>query len=142
MGDFASSRSLLHVPPPLIAIVDDDERMRSSLDNLIRSVGLRARAFPSALAFLEAGAEVDPDCLILDVRMPGMSGLELQRHLAASAAQVPIIFVTSHIDDDVKARAIDDGAVAFFYKPFSDDELLEVVDKVVRKDGGSDTTKV
>jgi len=142
MGDFAGSRSLLHVPPPLIAIVDDDERMRSSLDNLIRSVGLRARAFPSALAFLEAGAEVDPDCLILDVRMPGMSGLELQRHLAASAAQVPIIFVTSHIDDDVKARAIDDGAVAFFYKPFSDDELLEVVDKVVRKDGGSDTTKV
>jgi len=142
MGDFAGSRSLLHVPPPLIAIVDDDERMRSSLDNLIRSVGLRACAFPSALAFLEASAQLAPDCLILDVRMPGMTGLELQRKLGGSATPVPIIFVTSHIDDDVKARAIDDGAVAFFYKPFSDDELLEAVDSVVRKDADSDTTKV
>jgi len=116
--------------------------MRASLDNLIRSVGWRARAFPSALSFLEAHPDLDPDCLILDVRMPGMSGLDLQQQLVAAKAHVPIIFITSHIDDDVRARALDAGAVAFLHKPFCEDDLLAAVDSVVRKDPEPTTTKV
>ena len=116
----------------LSAIVDDDESMRASLDNLIRSVGLRAQVFPSARSYLDACPEPAPSCLLLDVRMPGMSGLDLQEQLAGSPAAVPIIFVTSHIDESVRARALDAGAVAFLYKPFREDELLDVVDSVVR----------
>jgi FixJ family two-component response regulator len=130
------------VPPPLIAIVDDDAFMRASLDNLIRSVGFRARAFPSAQSFLHACSELDTACLILDVRMPGMSGLDLQQRLASARTRVPIIFVTSHVDEDVRARALGAGAVAFLYKPFGEDELLEAVDSVLSKPDGGPTTKV
>jgi FixJ family two-component response regulator len=125
---------------PLIAIVDDDERMRASLENLIRSVGFRARTFPSAQSFL-ASPDLDTACLILDVRMPGMSGVELQEQLASSPARVPIIFVTSHVDENVRARALDAGAVAFLYKPFRDDDLLEAVDSALKRPE-MDTTKV
>jgi FixJ family two-component response regulator len=117
---------------PLIAIVDDDERMRASLENLMCSVGFRARAFPSAQSFL-ASPDLGTACLILDVRMPGMSGIELQEQLGSSPARVPIIFVTSHVDEDVRARALDAGAVAFLYKPFHDDELLEAVDSALKR---------
>lgn len=107
--------------------------MRASLDNLLRSVGFRARAFPSAESFLHASPGLDTACLILDVRMPGMGGLELQRQLVASRSLVPIIFVTSHIDDDVRAGALDAGAVAFLYKPFREEELLDAIDGVLQK---------
>ena len=117
---------------PLISIVDDDESMRASLDNLMRSVGYRAQAFPSAEAFLSSGQMDGTACLILDVRMPGMNGLDLQDHLVASGAGVPIIFVTSHIDDDLRARALDAGAVTFLYKPFDENELLDTIDSVLR----------
>ena len=117
---------------PLISIVDDDESMRASLDNLMRSVGYRAQAFPSAEAFLSSGQMDGTACLILDVRMPGMNGLDLQDHLVASGASVPIIFVTSHIDDDLRARALDAGAVTFLYKPFDENELLDTIDSVLR----------
>ncbi len=113
--------------PALIAIVDDDERMRASLDNLVRSAGFRARVFSSARSFL-ASPELDTACLILDVRMPEMGGLELQERLASSRPDVPIIFVTSHVDEEMRTRALDGGAVAFLYKPFRDDDLLEAVD--------------
>jgi FixJ family two-component response regulator len=132
---------LIHVRAPLITIVDDDASMRASLDNLLRSVGFRAQAFPSAESFLQASpGGVDSACLILDVRMPGMSGIELQERLAASRSRVPIIFVTSHIDDDVRARVLDAGAVAFLYKPFREEELLDAIDGVLEKQpqgGGS-----
>ena len=123
--------------PPLITIVDDDDSMRASLDNLVRSVGLRAQAFPSAESFL-ASPGLETACLILDVRMPGMSGLDLQQRLAASRTRVPIIFVTSHTDDDVRTRALDAGAVAFLYKPFREEELLDAIDGVLerRPEGG------
>jgi FixJ family two-component response regulator len=105
-------RSLIHVPAPLITIVDDDDSMRASLDNLLRSVGFRAQAFPSAESFLHATPGLDTACLILDVRMPGMSGLELQQQLA----------------------------VAFLYKPFRKEELLDAIDGILMKQpegGGS-----
>jgi len=113
---------------PLVSIVDDDESVRESLRGLIRSIGLRVETFASAEAFANAEQLGNTDCLILDVRMPGMSGLELQRELAASKRDIPIIFITAHgSDEDVRARALRDGAVAYLSKPFSEDALLEAV---------------
>ena len=121
--------------PPLISIVDDDASLRSSLDNLLRSAGYRAQTFPSAESFLRTSPGLDTACLILDVRMPGMGGLELQQRLEASPARLPIVFVTSYVDDDVRARALDAGAVAFLYKPFREEELLDAVDSVLNPRG-------
>src|SRR5215468_10443854 len=103
---------------PLIVIVDDDDSLRMSLDNLIRSVGFRTQSFSSAEAFLSANQKHDTACLILDVRMPGMSGLELQRQLVAASVCIPIIFITAHADVDARAQALAAGAVDFLRKPF------------------------
>ena len=111
----------------LISIVDDDDALRNSLDDLIRSIGFRTQGFPSADAFLSSNQAHDTACLILDVRMPGMNGLELQRKVAANW-RIPIIFITSHADDDARARALEAGAVAFLYKPFREEELLSAID--------------
>ena len=89
---------------PLIAIVDDDDSLRNSLDNLLRSVGFRVQGFSSAEAFLHANQAPDTACLILDVRLPGMNGLDLQRQMVAANCRIPIIFVTAYADDDVRAR--------------------------------------
>jgi FixJ family two-component response regulator len=113
---------------PLIAIVDDDDALRNSLDNLLRSVGFRAQGFSSAEAFLRSNQAHDTECLILDVRMPGMNGLELQRQMVAAHWQIPIIFITSHADDDARARALQGGAVAFLYKPCREEDLLHAID--------------
>ena len=112
---------------PLIAIVDDDDALRNSLDDLIRSIGFRTQGFPSAEAFLSSNPTSDTACLILDVRMPGMNGLDLQRQMVAANWRVPIIFITSHADDGARARALDAGAVAFLYKPFREEELLDAL---------------
>jgi FixJ family two-component response regulator len=117
---------------PLISIVDDDESIRNSLDDLIRSAGFRTQAFPSAEAFWGSPHRRDTACLILDVRMPGMSGLDLQQRIVAANCQIPIIFITSHTDDDARARALAAGAVGFLYKPFRDDELLNAMDAALR----------
>ena len=103
---------------PLISIVDDDDAVRNSLDDLIRSIGFRTQGFPSAEAFLSSNHARDTACLILDVRMPGMNGIDLQRQIVAANWRIPIIFITSHADDDARARALEAGAVAFLYKPF------------------------
>ena len=113
---------------PLIAIVDDDDALRTSLDNLIRSVGFRAHGFSSAEAFLRSDDARETACLLLDVRMPGMNGLELQRQMIAANWQIPIIFITSHVDDEARARALDAGAVAFLYKPCREDDLLQAIE--------------
>jgi len=113
---------------PLIAIVDDDDALRNSLDDLIRSIGFRTQGFPSAEAFLSSNQTSDAACLILDVRMPGMNGLDLQRQMVAANWRVPIIFITSHADDAAHARALEAGAVAFLYKPFREEELLDALD--------------
>lgn len=117
---------------PLISIVDDDESLRVALDSLIRSAGFRAQGFPSAEAFLSSAHAHDTACLILDVRMPGMSGLDLQRRIVAANWQIPIIFITSHADDGARARALEAGAVGFLYKPFRDDELLNAMEEALR----------
>jgi FixJ family two-component response regulator len=117
---------------PVIAIVDDDDALRSSLDDLIRSIGFQTQGFPSAEAFLSSNQARDAACLILDVRMPGMSGLDLQRQIVVANWQIPIIFVTSHADDDARTRALETGAVAFLYKPFHEEELLNAIDVALK----------
>ena len=113
---------------PLIAIVDDDDSLRNSLNNLIRSVGFRAQGFSSAEEFLNAPELHETDCLILDVRMPGMNGLDLQSRLVAANSKIPIIFITSHGDGAARARALEAGAVDFLYKPFREEGLLKAID--------------
>ena len=111
----------------LISIVDDDDSLRNSLDNLIRSVGFRAQGFSSAEAFLNSNQLHDTACLILDVRMPGMSGLDLQRQLVATHCRIPITFITSQEDDNARTRALEAGAVDFLYKPFREEALLNAI---------------
>ncbi len=118
---------------PVIAIVDDDDALRSSLDDLIRSIGFETLGFGSAEAFLSSHQAREAACLILDVRMPGMSGLDLQRQIVAANWQIPIIFVTSHADDVASTRALEAGAVAFLYKPFHEEELLNAIDAALKK---------
>ena len=108
----------------LISIVDDDASLRFLLASLIRSAGFQALSFASAEAFLSSTQARDSRCLILDMRMSGMNGLELQRRIVAANWRLPIIFITSYVDDDVQARALEVGAVGFLHKPFRDDELL------------------
>ena len=111
-----------------ISIVDDDESVREAIKGLFRSVGLRADVYASGREFLESDAPTDTACLILDVRMPGMSGLELQARLAASHYKIPIIFITAHASDrQARTRALKAGAVDFLLKPFKDEVLLQHV---------------
>jgi FixJ family two-component response regulator len=118
---------------PLIAIVDDDCLLRDSLDNLMRSVGFPTQDFSSAEAFLSSAQIHETACLILDVRLPGMSGLELQRQIVAANWRIPIIFVTAHADDAVRAHALEAGAIDFLYKPFREEELLDAIDSALKR---------
>ena len=118
---------------PLISIVDDDTALRNSLDDLIQSIGFRTQGFASAEAFMSSNQARDTACLILDVRMPGMSGLDLQRQMVATNWRIPIIFVTSHANDDARARALKAGAVAFLYKPFREEELVDAIDAALKR---------
>ena len=111
----------------MVAIVDDDESIRSALKGLMKSVGLPARAFASAEEFLESGEQQDTGCLIADIRMPGMSGLELQAKLNADDCRIPIIFITAHGDEKMRMQALRAGAVEFVAKPFDDEALVESV---------------
>lgn len=113
---------------PLLAVVDDDISVRESLESLIRSVGMAVSVFGSAEEFLNSAHPKKLDCLILDVRMPGMSGIELHRHLVASDCKVPVVFMTAHgYDDQARSEASSDWTVAYLNKPFSDHELLDAV---------------
>jgi FixJ family two-component response regulator len=111
----------------MISVVDDDASVRESLQSLLRSVGLAVRVFGAAEEFLNSDHLRETNCLILDVRMPGMSGIELHRDLVASRSRVPVIFITAHGDDHARSQALSDGAVAYLLKPFSEEELLEAV---------------
>ena len=118
---------------PLISIVDDDEALRNSLDDLVQSIGFGTQGFASAEAFLNSSQARDTACLILDVRMPGMNGLDLQRRIVAARWRIPIIFITSHADDVARARALEAGAVAFLNKPFREEELLNAIDAALKR---------
>jgi FixJ family two-component response regulator len=111
----------------MVAIVDDDDLMRSALQGLLKSVGLPAQAFASAEEFLKSGQQRQAGCLISDIRMPGMSGLELQARLNAERCRIPIIFITAHGDEKMRMQALRAGAVEFMAKPFDDEALLESV---------------
>ena len=111
----------------LISIVDDDESIREALQSLLRSVGFRAKTFASAEQFLQSDQIENTACLILDVRMPGMSGLELQRRLMATQCRIPIVFATAHGDEEARSRALQEGAVEFLLKPFSEEALLNAI---------------
>jgi FixJ family two-component response regulator len=114
---------------PVITIVDDDDSVRESLARLVRSVGFTVMVFGSAEEFLSAGQGLNADCLILDIRMPGMSGLELQRELSASDRDLPVIFITAHgSDPEVRARALGAGAVDYLIKPLNEEEVLKAID--------------
>ena len=115
---------------PKIAVIDDDESVRDALQSFLKSVGFRAESFASAAEFLKSGQLLGLACLILDVRMPGMSGIELQDRLIASHDGVPIIFISAHADEDARARALASGAIAFLAKPFSDKALLDLAVKL------------
>jgi len=111
----------------LVVIVDDDESIRSALQGLMKAVGLPAQAFASAEEFLESGEQQETGCLIADIRMPGMSGLELQARLNADDCRIPIIFITAHGDEKMRLQALRAGAVEFVAKPFDDEALVASV---------------
>jgi len=111
----------------LVAILDDDDSVRSALQGLLKVVGLPAQAFASAEEFLQSGRQHQTACLIADIRMPGMSGLELQAQLNAEHCRIPIIFITAHGDTKMRIQALRAGAVEFLTKPFNDEALLESV---------------
>ena len=112
---------------PLITVIDDDTSVRESLQRLIRSVGFAVEVFASAEEFLSSGRLRETRCLIVDVRMPGMSGLELQRHLAAGGCAIPVVFITAHGDAATRAQALEAGAVEYLLKPFSEEALLNAI---------------
>src|SRR5216684_385313 len=111
----------------LVAIVDDDDLMRSALQGMLKSVGLPGGAFASAEEFLESGQQHQTACLIADIRMSGMSGLELQAKLNAEQCRIPTIFITAHGDERMRMQALRAGAVEFLAKPFDNEALLESV---------------
>src|SRR3979411_3073128 len=111
----------------LVAILDDDDSVRSALQGLLKAVGLPAQAFASAEEFLNSGQQHQIACLIADIRMPGMSGLELQAQLNAKRCRIPIIFITAHGDEKMRMQALRAGAVEFMAKPFDDGALLDSV---------------
>jgi FixJ family two-component response regulator len=120
--------------PPIVFVVDDDISMRDALKSLIRSVGLRIELFGSSREFLQGQRPDAPSCLILDVRLPGESGLDLQRELVAANIHVPIIFITGHGDIPMSVRAKKAGAVAFLTKPFRDQALLDAIQLALKRD--------
>jgi FixJ family two-component response regulator len=125
----------------LISLVDDDESIRRTTTLLIQSFGFQAAAFESAESLLKSGQLQETSCLIVDVQMPGMNGLQFQRHLAASGYKIPIIFITAYDNKESRQQAMQAGAVAFLSKPFNDELLLETIHSTLRDgESGEKTT--
>jgi len=120
--------------PSTVYIIDDDEAIRASIGGLLKSVGLRSESFASAQEFLSSGAAVKPGCLVLDVRLPGLNGLEFQRKLAEEGIDIPIVFITGHGDIPMSVKAIKSGAVEFLTKPFREQDLLDAIDQALERD--------
>src|SRR6266542_3716707 len=121
-------------PAAVVYVVDDDAMVRDSLRRLITSVGFKVEVFPSARAFLGTRRPAAPGCLVLDVRLPGLSGLDLQRELAETDAELPIIFITGHGDIPMSVRAMKAGAVEFLTKPFRQQDLLDAIRSAIERD--------
>jgi len=118
---------------PVIAVVDDDLSVREALENLISSVGYEVKLFASAEAFLDSDARANTDCAVLDLRLPGISGIELQRKLATNGQSIPSIIITAQGDDQARAEAAAAGAVAFINKPFKEETLLAAIDSALNR---------
>ncbi len=121
-------------PSPIVYVVDDDTSIREAISSLIESAGLRVQTFASAQEFLQLNRPNTPACLVLDVRLPGLSGLELQRKLSPARTRIPIIFITGHGDIPMSVQAMKAGAVEFLPKPFRDDQLLEAIQQAIERD--------
>ena len=119
---------------PTVFIIDDDSSVRIAIQGLLKSVGLRSESFASAQEFLARRAADGPSCLVLDVRLPGLSGLDFQRQLADAGVRIPIIFVTGHGDIPMTVKAMKSGAVEFLTKPFRDQELLDAIQQALEGD--------
>jgi len=115
----------------VVGIVDDDEQVRESISSLLRSAGYKTTVFGSAEAFLNSERVAEPDCLVLDIRLPGLSGIELQSQLQDMKCLTPVIFITAQDGDEIRARALQQGAVAFLGKPFNDEALLSALESTV-----------
>jgi FixJ family two-component response regulator len=124
----------MSITPSTVFVVDDDRSVREGLADLFNSVGMKVQAFSSAQEFLGYKRPDTPACLVLDVRLPGPSGLELQRQLGRSEHPIPIIFITGHGDIPMSVRAIKDGAVEFLTKPFRDQDLLDAIQQALDSD--------
>ena len=122
------------IPDPIVYLIDDDEAVRVAVKDLLESVGLRAEAFASGREFLKAPRAEVPSCLVLDVRLPRVSGLDFQRELTAANVSIPVIFITGHGDIPMTVQAMKAGAVDFLTKPFRDQELLDAIHKAVERD--------
>jgi len=123
-----------HTNEPTVYLVDDDPGVRRSAKELIESIGLRVQAFGSAREFLEAQRPDAPGCLVLDIRLPGLSGLELQRELAKTSSPLPIIFISGHGDIPMTVQAMKAGAIEFLPKPFRDQQLLDAISQAIERD--------
>jgi FixJ family two-component response regulator len=124
---------------PIVFVVDDDPSMRPAMESLLRSVGLRVKSFASAQDFLHYERPDAPACLVLDVRLPGLSGLDLQHELASAGSAIPIIFITGHGDIPMSVQAMKSGAVDFLTKPFRDQQLLDAIQLAIQKDATART---
>jgi FixJ family two-component response regulator len=122
---------------PTVFIVDDDSGMRQAVQDLVESVGLRAESFSTGEEFLKRLRTTDPSCLVLDVRLPQMSGLDFQRQLTEIGVQIPIIFITAHGDIPMSVRALKSGAVEFLTKPFRDQDLLDAIQQALHRDSAA-----
>src|SRR5258708_30258900 len=119
---------------PVVIVIDDDPSVRKAVDRLVRSVDLRVELFESAQEFLQSKRPDAPSCIVLDVRLPGQSGLNLQRNLTAANIHIPIIFITAHGDIPMSVRAMKAGAVEFLTKPVHDQDLLDAIDAALERD--------
>jgi FixJ family two-component response regulator len=119
---------------PTVFVVDDDDLVRASIQGMLKSVGLRSETFGTPQDFLRTKRSVGPSCLILDVRLPGVSGLDFQRELADAGIQIPIIFITGHGDIPMTVKAMKSGAVEFLTKPFRDQDLLDAIHQALDRD--------
>ena len=124
-------------PVPTVFIIDDDRGMRQAVQDLVESVGLRAESFASAEEFMSGQRGAEASCLVLDVRLPRMSGLDFQRRLADTGVQIPIIFITAHGDIPMSVRALKSGAVEFLTKPFRDQDLLDAIQHALQRDSAA-----
>jgi FixJ family two-component response regulator len=116
----------------LVVGVDDDFRLRESLKSLVESAGYAAAVYSSAEEFLQSGALAEAACVVTDVRMPGMTGIELQSRIRLERPKLPVIFISAHQDDEARERALDEGATKFLYKPFDGAELLRTIESALK----------